>query len=123
MSLINQSETAAFQTRQRIRLTSIPTLATTLRVLGKTACPVLGDYDDMPINNVEPCLLAFARGDMLLRQRQHGKAQIAQQEGAALLAQLQRSEAYQQAQNFRIMPDNGFGGDYYGSQHDHISPI
>ncbi|HEX7652562.1 MAG TPA: hypothetical protein VF607_03585, partial [Verrucomicrobiae bacterium] len=94
----------------RVRLTSIPNLATHLRVLGKTSCPVLTDYDVMPINNVEPGLMAFARGDMLMRSRQHGKASIAQQEGATLLAQLTRSEAYQTANRFQVQPDNGFGG-------------
>ena len=93
----------------RIRLTSIPTAAVNLRVLGKSACPVLGDYDEAPINNAELCLMAFARGDMLMRQRQHGKAQLAQQEGAVLLKQLQDSESYQTANRHQIIPDGGFG--------------
>lgn len=117
-SLILSSTDGSCPTRQRIRLTSLPSIATTLRVLGKTNCPVLGDYDTMPINGVEPCLMAFARGDMLLRQRQHGKASMAQNEGTALLAQLARSEAFQQASHHRIVPDNGFGGDdCHGKSH------
>lgn len=95
--------------RQRIRLTGMPSVATTLRVLGKIACPVLGEYDDIPINGAEPALIAFGRGDMLLRQRQHGKAQIALQEGAMLLAALARAETFQQASRNQIVPDNGFG--------------
>jgi hypothetical protein len=109
--------------RQRVRLSAIPQLATTLRVLGKTGCPVLGDYDTMPINNVEPALIAFSRGDMLLRQRQHGKAQLAQQEGTLLLAQLARSEVFQQAANHQIMPDNGFGGDNLIAQPNSLHPL
>jgi hypothetical protein len=101
----------ALPVHQRIRLTTNPQLAVNLRVLGKMACPILGDYDSAPINNVEPCLMAYARGDMLLRQRQNGKAQLAAQEGASLLAQLARSEAFQTANNFRIQPDGGFGAD------------
>lgn len=100
--------------RQRIRLVTNPQVSVNLRVLGKGACPVLGPYDLMPINNVEPALMAFARGDMLLRQRQNGKAQIAAQEGASLLAALARSEVFQQAANNRIIPDAGFGD---GSMH------
>jgi len=94
---------------QRVRLTTAPQLSVNLRVLGKMACPILGAYDTAPINNVEPCLMAFARGDMLLRQRQNGKAQAAAQEGASILAQLARSEAFQTANNFRIVPESGFG--------------
>jgi hypothetical protein len=109
--------------RQRVRLTAIPQLATTLRVLGKTTCPALGDYDEMPINSVESALIAFGRGDMLLRQRQHGKAQLAQQEGAMLLAQLARSEVFQQASSHRIVPDGGFGGDNYISQPNSLNPL
>ena len=121
--LLNLTKTTAFPIRQRVRLTALPTQAATLRVLGKTACPVLGDYDVFPINNVESCLIAFVRGDMLLRQRQHGKAQLAQQEGATLLAQLARSEAFQQASSFRIVPDNGFGDGYGGGGYDHTAPL
>lgn len=101
----------AAQNRQRIRLTVQPNLSVNLRVLGKTTCPILGDYDAVPINNAETCLMAFARGDMLLRARQNGKAQIAQQEGATLLQALARSEAFQQASNFKIQPEGGFGDD------------
>lgn len=108
--------------RQRVRLTSIPTTEISVRVLGKMECPVLGDYDEPPLNNVEPCLLAFARGDMLMRQRQHGKAQLAQQEGAALLKQLADSEAYQQANSHRICPDGGYGEPSFNSP-SHGSPF
>lgn len=117
------ADETSLQVRQRIRLTTQPQLSTNLRILGKTSCPVLGDYDTMPINNVEPCLMAFARGDMLLRQRQNGKAQLAAQEGASLLAQLARSEAFQTANNFRIVPDNGFGGDNVISQPNSLHPL
>lgn len=96
---------------QRIRLTQIPNVSTNLRVLGKKKCPILGVYDVAPITNVEPSLMAFARGDLLLRQRQFGKAALAQQEGATLLKELANDEAIQQAANFRIDPDNGFGSD------------
>lgn len=97
--------------RARIRLTSAPAQATALRVLGKAGCPVLGDYDEMPINGIESCLIAFVRGDMLLRQRQHGKAQMAMQEGAVLLAGVERAEVFQQASRHQIIPEDGFGAD------------
>lgn len=96
---------------QRIRLTEAPTVSLNLRVLGKGKCPILAPYDTAPITNVEPALMAFARGDLLLRQRQFGKAALAQQEGAALLKELVENEAFQQAGEYRIQPDGGFGGD------------
>jgi hypothetical protein len=96
---------------QRIRLTEAPQVATNLRVLGKGKCPILGPYDSVPITNAEPALMAFARGDLLQRQRQFGKANLAQQEGAALLKELVENEAFQQAGEFRIQPDAGFGSD------------
>lgn len=96
---------------QRIRLTEAPQVSINLRVLGKGKCPILAPYDSAPITNVEPALMAFARGDLLLRQRQFGKAALAQQEGAALLKELVENEAFQQAGEFRIQPDGGFGSD------------
>ncbi|MDE2106056.1 MAG: hypothetical protein KGL39_53025, partial [Patescibacteria group bacterium] len=104
------SAAGAAPVQQRVRLTSQPTLSTNLRILGKTTCPILGPYDNMPINNVEPAVMAYARGDMLRRARQNGKGQLADQEGAALLAQLITTEVFQQAADFRIEPSDGFGG-------------
>lgn len=101
---------------QRIRLTEAPQVAINLRVLGKGKCPILGPYDTVPITNAEPALMAFARGDLLLRQRQFGKAALAQQEGAALLKELVENEAFQQAGEFRIQPDGGFGSDNFWMQ-------
>jgi hypothetical protein len=101
---------------QRIRLTEAPQVAINLRVLGKGKCPILGPYDTAPITNAEPALMAFARGDLLLRQRQFGKAALAQQEGAALLKELMENEAFQQAGEFRIQPDGGFGSDNFWMQ-------
>ncbi len=101
---------------QRIRLTEAPQVSVNLRVLGKGRCPILGPYDSAPITNVEPALMAFSRGDLLLRQRQFGKAALAQQEGAALLKELVESEAFQQAGEFRIQPDGGFGSDNFWMQ-------
>jgi hypothetical protein len=98
---------------QRIRLTEAPQVSVNLRVLGKGKCPILGAYDTAPITNVEPALMAFARGDLLLRQRQFGKASLAQQEGTALLKELTENEAFQQAGEFRIQPDAGFGSDIW----------
>jgi len=112
----------ALPLRQRLRLTALPTANLSVRVLGKGYCPVLGDYDLVPINNAEPCLLALARGDMLLRQRQHGKARLAQEEGMALLRELANSEAFHQAGNHRIMPDSGYG-DLAFCQPSHAQPF
>ena len=109
---------------QRIRLTEAPTVSLNLRLLGKGKCPILGPYDTAPITNVEPALMAFARGDLLLRQRQFGKAALAQQEGAALLKELVESEAFQQAGEFRIQPDGGFGSDiWWRTQPDSYHPL
>jgi hypothetical protein len=94
---------------QRIRLTSLPNADVNLRVLGKLACPILGAYDVSPINNSEPCLMAFARADMLMRSRQHGKAAQAMQEGAALLSQLAALEAFHQSNRMQIQPESGYG--------------
>ena len=99
------------QARKRFRLSATPTVAVTLRMLGKTRCPDVNDYDNLPITHAEPCVMAFARGDMLMRQRQHGKAQMAQQEGSTLIKQLAVLEAHEQAANHRIQPAEGFGGD------------
>ena len=101
----------AVPTHQRIRLTAQPQAATTLRILGKTACPMMDDYDAAPIKNAEPCLMAFARADLLLRARQYGKASVAMQEGTALLQQLTDSEAFQQASGFQVQPEGGFSDD------------
>jgi hypothetical protein len=109
---------------QRIRLTEAPQVSINLRVLGKGKCPILGPYDSAPITNAEPALMAFARGDLLLRQRQFGKAALAQQEGAALLKELVESEAFQQAGEFRIQPDAGFGSDiWWWTQPDSYHPL
>ncbi|HEV2455102.1 MAG TPA: hypothetical protein VGY98_12630, partial [Verrucomicrobiae bacterium] len=109
---------------QRIRLTEAPQVAVNLRVLGKGKCPVLGPYDSVPITNAEPALMAFARGDLLLRQRQFGKANLAQQEGAALLKELIESEAFQQAGEFKIQPDAGFGSDiFWRTEPDSYHPV
>lgn len=109
---------------QRIRLTEAPTVSTNLRVLGKAKCPILGPYDVAPITNVEPALMAFARGDLLLRQRQFGKANLAMQEGAALLKELVETEAFQQAGEFRIQPDAGFGENiWWYTQPDSYHPL
>jgi hypothetical protein len=109
---------------QRIRLTEAPTVSTNLRVLGKGKCPILGPYDSTPITNAEPALMAFARGDLLLRQRQFGKAALAQQEGASLLKELVENEAFQQAGEFRIQPDGGFGSDiWWRTQPDSYHPL
>ena len=119
---IEASKTSA-RPRQRIRLTSIPATEVGLRVLGKCECPTLGDYDVLPINNAELCLMAFARADMLMRQRQHGKSQLAQSEGAALLKQLADSEAFQQANNHRVIPDSGYGEASFSHYPGHSQPF
>jgi hypothetical protein len=109
---------------QRIRLTEAPTVSTNLRILGKGKCPILGPYDTPPITNVEPALMAFARGDLLLRQRQFGKAALAQQEGATLPKELVENEAFQQAGEFRIEPEAGFGSDIcWWTQPDSYHPL
>lgn len=103
-------------THQRIRLTEAPQVSINLRVLGKGRCPIMGPYDTVPITNSEPALMAFARGDLLLRQRQAGKASLAQQEGATLLKALIEAEAFHQGGEFRIQPDGGFGQDNFWMQ-------
>lgn len=103
---------ASLPLRQRVRFVEIPTAAMTVRVLGKRGAPLFtGDSDEPGISGSENCLISFAQGDMLQRERQYGKAQELFQEGAMLLDQLKRVETVQQAHNARIIPEGGFGDD------------
>jgi hypothetical protein len=98
-------------TRQRVRLIEIPTAALTLRVLGKRTTPAFDNLDKPGLNGSENCLIAFAQGDMLERERQYAKATAKFQEGVLLLDQLKRVETVQQAHNTRIIPEGGYGDD------------
>lgn len=99
--------------RLRLRLVGIPNDGTVLRVLGKAKAPSFSEDSDEPvIQGIENCLLAFAQGDMLERERQYGKAQLCYQEGVALLDRLKAIEVVQAAHNKRIVPDDGYGNPY-----------
>jgi hypothetical protein len=105
------TDTAA-KIRQRVRLVQIPTATMTVRVFGKRVAPQFTDDLDSPgLTGVENCLLAFAQGDMLQRERHYAKAQSLYQEGALLLAGLKQQEAVQQAHEQRIMPEQGYGSE------------
>lgn len=98
--------------RQRIQFVEIPTLATTVRVLGKRRPPTFSDdNDEAGLSGIDNALIAFVQADMLQRERQYGKAQAVQAEGMALLDQLKHAETVQQAHHVKIMPDAGYGPD------------
>lgn len=105
------TDTAAAK-RQRIKLVQIPATSNypiTLRVLGKRTVPNFTADGDLPaINGCDNTLLAFGRYDMLLRDRQYGRAAtMLQTEIAPLLEQLKRQETIQQANNVRLQPQDG----------------
>lgn len=97
---------------QRLRLFGMPTVATTLRVLGKSKYQPL-DYatQEPSLRNSENALIALTRGDLLRRGGENGSAMQAFQEGTALLQQLKDLEAVQAASNSRIIPESGYGPD------------
>lgn len=106
---LGAAETNAL-TRQRIHLLGTVPEGAVIRVLGKTKAPLFtADGDEPGLTGVENCLLAFVQGDMLQRERQYGKAQALQQEGALLLEQLKGQEVVQQSHNQRIVPEGGYG--------------
>jgi hypothetical protein len=97
---------------QRLRLFGMPTVATTLRVLGKAQYEALDFATQEPgLRNSENALIAFTRGDLLRRGGENGAAGQAFQEGTVLLQQLKDLEAVQAASNSRIIPDSGYGPD------------
>lgn len=86
-----------------------------IRVLGKANPPsFLLDGDEPGLTGVENCLLAFVQSDMLQRERQYGKAQAVQAEAVQLLEQLKREQVAQQANNKRLIPEDGYGGGVWG---------
>jgi len=100
---------------QRIRLFSIPSIVTTLKVLGKKKfTPLTLDSEEPEIKNLDNCLIALALGDLWHRRRQINKAQACYQEGAALLKELALLETVQAAHNSRFIPDGGAGDAYFG---------
>jgi hypothetical protein len=114
-SITLQAEDTLASLRQRIRLIEIPTAETVVRVLGKRFAPTFTDDMDEPgISGSENCLIGFAQGDMLQRERQYGKAKEQFEEGMLLLDQLKRVETVQQAHNARIIPEGGFGDTGFG---------
>jgi hypothetical protein len=105
-----QAADTAAKLRQRIRLIQIPDASMTLRVLGKRTAPSFSNDLDVPaLSGVENCLLAFAQGDMLQRERHYAKANALYQEAQILLGQLKEQEVVQQAHNMRIIPEGGYG--------------
>ena len=100
---------------QRVRLFSIPSVATTLKVLGKKKFePLTFDQEEPAIKNLDNCLLALALGDLWARRRQMGKAAMFYQEGAALLKELALLETVQAAHNTQFLPDGGAGDALFG---------
>lgn len=99
--------------RVRVRLVGVPDNGTVVRVLGKAKCPGLADDSDEPvIQGIENCLLAFAQGDMLQKERQYNKANLCYTEAVALLERLKAIEVVQEANNKRFIPDDGYGNPY-----------
>ncbi len=108
------SETASPQ-YIRLRLISIPTIKTTLTVLGKKKFVPLDFDQEVPaIRNCDNCLIAFTMADMLIRGRQYSKAQAQEQEGGILLQELAKLEAIQAANYQRFIPFSGFADPFTG---------
>ena len=98
--------------RQRLRLIEIPTAEVVLRVLGKRSVPTFSSDNDAPgLSGLTNCLIAFAQGDMLQRERQYAKAQALFGEGTLLLDQLKRQETVQMAHTQQIVPATGYADD------------
>lgn len=100
--------------RQRIRLIEIPTTEQTIRVLGKRICPTFSaDNDEAAINGSDNLIIALGTSDMLQRERQYGKARELQEEAKVLMGELKKLEVVQQVHHHRIIPECGFGDDYF----------
>ncbi len=100
--------------RERVRLVAAPSAALTLRLLGKRLPPSFSDdLDEAGIRGVDNCLIAFGQADMLERERHYAKAQSKQQEAVQLLSQLKEVEVVQQAHNAQIVPEQGYGDEYF----------
>lgn len=94
---------------QRIRVFDIPGSTAVLRVAGKVKAESLTfDNEEPMLRSCENILLAFAQGDMLQRERHYSQAKEMYDEAIALLEQLKRVEVVQQANNRRIIPQDGF---------------
>jgi len=97
----------------RLRLFGIPSVATTLRVLGKLKYQGFDFPEQEPtVRNSENALIAFARADLLRRGGENAAANDTLQEAAALLQTLKDEEAVQEATNTRIIPDQGYGPEW-----------
>jgi hypothetical protein len=116
------SADTAGKIRQRIRLVSIPSsssTAFTIRVLGKRVVPSFTDDLDQPaINGFVQPLLSLGQAEMLERERQYAKAGVKKQEGLALLQELVAVETVQQSHQTQIIPETGYGDDYFGGGAD-----
>jgi len=100
--------------RQRIRLVEIPTAEVAIRVLGKRYAPSFtADNDEPGISGMENCLIAFALGDMLERDESYTEASAKFEEAMELLKQLKKIEVAQQAHNCRVIPESGYGDDFF----------
>src|SRR5436190_5421204 len=73
-----------------------PAVNTALLIYGKRKCPGLSnDSDESLLRNCDNCIIAYAMGDMLERQRQYGKAQSKFTEAGALLEEAKKVEQEQ----------------------------
>lgn len=100
--------------RQRVRLIDIPTAEVAIRVLGKRYAPAFSSDNDEPgISGMENCLIAFGLGDMLERDESYSEASAKFEEAMELLKQLKRIEVAQQAHSLRVIPEGGYGDDYF----------
>lgn len=110
---------------QRLRIMSIPSNNTTLRVLGKRTPPPFAANSDVPgVNGLDAILVALVYYDMLHRDERGGtpesdKAMIEavgpkfliDGTPGGFLGKLIEEEVVQAAHNTRIFPEYGFGDD------------
>jgi len=101
---------------QRMRLFPKPHKDMTIGILGKMACvDLVFDQQEPLIKCIEQCLMSFATAAMWDRARQAGKAAQHKQLAGTLLAEAIKLHAIQEANNQRLVPEDGFWDPYFGA--------
>lgn len=99
---------------QRVRLFSKPTQQFPLNVLGKRKIvPLNFGAQEPDLRNLDNCLISFASGDLLIRERHYAKAASEYQQGEALLKELASMQTIQQANHVQFQPEGGYGDLYF----------
>lgn len=93
-----------------LRLMRKPTAETVVKVLFKSKyAKWVNDNDEPTLPDTTNLLLAMASGDMLRRGRRFGQAKEFYSEAAVMFDQLKRAATYQEANEPRFIPTDGFG--------------